>query len=104
MAKVSCKIGFVSTKKTEPGVWEPVATERTYYGELTKVYHRFVSSGSVNDNVTLNHTLSIIADPFAKENFYSIQYVELWGAKWKVTNVEMAHPRLNLSLGDVYNQ
>ena len=103
MAKWIGKIGFVVTSETKPGVWKEVATDRKYYGDLIRNTRRLQSSGNVNDNVTISNEISIVADPFANENFHAIRYAEFMGTKWKVTSVDVQYPRLILSLGEVYN-
>lgn len=103
MAKWSGKIGFVVASETKPGVWKEVATDRTYYGDLIRNTRKLQSSGNVNDNVTISNEISIVADPFANENFHAIRYAEFMGTKWKVTSVDVQYPRLILSLGEVYN-
>ena len=47
---------------------------------------------------------SIIADSFAKDNFHLMRYIEFEGTKWKITNVEGRYPRLNLTVGGIYNE
>jgi len=32
-----------------------------------------------------------------------IRYVTWMGTKWRVANIDVNYPRLNLSIGDVYN-
>lgn len=103
MAKFAGKIGFAVTEETKPGVWTERMVEHRYYGDLTRNTRRLQSSGNLNDNVTISNQISIVADPFAKENFHAMRYVELYGAKWKITSVEVQYPRLILELGDVYN-
>lgn len=103
MAKYHGVIGYVQTVETSPGVWEEQITERTYYGELVRNTSRFQSAGQLNDDINIANEISIIADPFANENFHAIRYVEWMGAKWKATNVEVRYPRLVLTLGGVYN-
>ena len=56
-----------------------------------------------NDDIIISNEISIIADKFAYENFYAMKYVEYSGAKWKITNVEVQHPRLILTTGGIYN-
>ena len=103
MAKVYAAIGYASMVESAPGVHEEKIVEHKYPGELTRNTRRLESSGNLNDNVNVANELSIIADPFAVNNFHSMRYVELWGAKWKVTSVDASrHPRLVLSLGGVY--
>lgn len=103
MAKFSGKIGFAVIEETKPGVWTERMVEHRYYGDLMRNTRRLRSSGNLNDNVTISNQISIVADPFAKENFHAMRYVELYGAKWKITSVEVQYPRLILELGDVYN-
>jgi len=103
MAKFYGKVGYGISTETSKGVWEDVITDKNYSGDIVKNSQRLVSSGTLNDNVTISNDISIIADLFASENFYCIRYVEYLGVKWKVTNVEVQYPRLILSMGGVYN-
>ena len=103
MAKWFGKIGFAETKETTPGVWEEQITEREYFGDLTRNNRRLQSSENLNDNITVDNEISIVADPFANQNFHAMRYVEFMGTKWKVSTVEVQYPRLLLSLGDIYN-
>ena len=103
MAKFYGNIGFAETVETEPGVWVEETTVRPYYGDLVRNTRRLENSGGVNDNVNISNDISIIADPYANHNFHSIRYIEFMGAKWKVSNIEVQHPRLILTIGGVYN-
>lgn len=103
MAKFYGNIGFAETVETEPGVWVEEMTVRPYYGDLVRNTRRLENSGVVNDNVNISNDISIIADPYANHNFHSIRYIEFMGAKWKVSNIEVQHPRLILTIGGVYN-
>lgn len=103
MAKWSGVIGFATTVETEPGVWDDAITERKYYGDLVSNRWRRQNSGEINDDITVSNDISIIADPFAFENFFSIKYVEFAGHRWKISNVDVQYPRLILTIGGVYN-
>ena len=103
MAKFYGVIGYSETIETEPGVWEDHVTERSYQGDLIRNTRRLQSSGGINDDVNISNEISILADPFAYQNFHAMRYVEFMGAKWKISNVEVQYPRLILSLGGVYN-
>lgn len=103
MAKFFGKIGYAETVETAPGVWVPQITEREYYGDVTRDLRRLDSAQQVNDNINISNTISIVADPFAYENFHSMLYVEYMGAKWKVSTVEVRYPRLLLTVGGLYN-
>lgn len=103
MAKFYGKIGYAETVETEPGIYEEHIVERSYFGDLIRNTRRLQNSGSVNDDINVGNEISIVADPYANEHFYSMRYVEFMGAKWKVSNIEVQYPRLILSLGGVYN-
>ena len=104
MAKFFGKIGYAETKQTSPGVWEEEITEREYFGDLTRNTRRLQSSGNLNDNIVVANEISIVADPFANQNFHDMRYVEFMGTKWKISDVEVQYPRLILTLGDQYNE
>lgn len=97
------KIGFATTVESVPGIWAEQMTERTYYGDLIRNSRKLQSSGNQNDNIVISNEISIVADPFAYENFHSIRYAEFMGTKWKINSVDVQYPRLILSLGEVYN-
>lgn len=103
MAKYFGKIGYSVTQETVPGIWEESVTERSYYGDLIKNTRRYQSADKVNDDLSISNEISILADPYAYENFHAMKYVEFMGAKWKVTNVEVQYPRLILTVGGVYS-
>ena len=103
MAKWFGKIGFAETKEAKPGVWEEIITVREYYGDVTRNTRRFQSSENLNDNIVVSNDISIVADPYAIQNFHSIRYIEFMGTKWKIDNVEVSYPRLILTLGEIYN-
>lgn len=104
MAKFYGVIGYAQTLETKPGVWTESITERYYYGDLTSLNSRYQTAEKLNDDITVSNVLSIVADPFAYENFQHIRYVEFMGTKWRVTNIDANnYPRLILSLGGVYN-
>ena len=79
MAKWFGKVYYSNTEEVEtaPGVWK--------------------------DDITLQNEISILADPYAMQNFQYIRAVEVMGTLWKVTAVDVQYPRLSLSVGGVYN-
>lgn len=103
MAKWYGKIGYAETVETKPGVWKEQITEREYFGDLLRNSRRLQSSSSLNDNINIANEISILADQFAYQNFHAMRYAEFMDTKWKISNVEVQHPRLILTLGDVYN-
>ena len=104
MAKWHGKVGYSETVETAPGVWTPLVTVHEYDGDVIKGNTRWSeNSESTNNNLTVNSQISIVADPFAIEKFYSMKWVEFMGTKWKISTVEPQFPRLILSLGGVWN-
>lgn len=105
MAKWFGKIGYGETMETKPGVWTEQITEREYYGDLIRNSRRLqTAADKVNDDINISNQLSIVADPYANENFHAMRYAEFMGSKWKITDVEVQYPRLTLTLGGVYNE
>lgn len=104
MAKFYGNIGYVTTKETVPGVWDEVVTERPYSGDMLKNTNRWQQTENLNDDIVVSNQISIVADPFAYENFFNMKFVRWMGVSWKVTNVEVQRPRLLLSIGGVYNE
>lgn len=103
MGKWYGTIGYAELIETKPGVWKDKITERKHYGEILQYSRRLQSSGEVNDDLNLVNEISIVADPFAQQNFHAMKYIGFMGAKWKITNVKVQYPRLILSVGGVYN-
>lgn len=103
MAKYAGLVGYVTQEETVPGVWIPVATERKMRGDVIGLGYSFQENEKVNDDITLQHRLSLVGDPFAYKHFTTIKYVHYLGVKWKVTGVQIQRPRLILSLGGVWN-
>lgn len=103
MAKFYGIIGFAVSEETRPGVWTERVKERTYRGYLTRTASRWEGTETLNDNVNITNQISIVADPFAYEHFSAIRYIKFLGAYWKVNNIDISYPRLNLTVGGVYN-
>lgn len=98
------KVGYSETVETKPGVYQNQDTVREYYGDVKRNSTRWVTnSDSTNDDLTVSTQISIVADAFAFEKFYSIKWIEYMGVKWKVTNADPQPPRILLNLGGVYN-
>lgn len=103
MSKFYGAIGYAETVETTPGVWEEQIVERYYYGDLIRNTRRLQTADKLNDNINVSNEISILADPFARENFHLMKYVGFMGAKWKIESVEVQYPRLILTIGGVYN-
>ena len=105
MAKFFGKIGLVWTQEEprDSGVWVEKSKEAECYGDVNRVVRRWDAGQKVNDDITVNNEISILADPFVMKNIPWIHYVIWNDIKWKVSSVEVQYPRLILSIGGVYN-
>lgn len=106
MARYYGAIGFKESYESEPGIWIDQIKEGHYYGDTVKNY---VREGWSDHTTTIKtpicgNSISIVADPYAFENFHNIVYAEFMGTKWMVSNVDVQYPRLILALGGVYSE
>lgn len=104
MGKFYGPIGYAEMVETKPGVYKPQITVHYYSGDVIKNASRQTqSSDSTNDDITIDNQFSIIADPFAYQNFLKMKYIGYMGVNWKITNVKVERPRLIVNVGGVYN-
>jgi len=105
MNRFSGKVGYGESQEvpTDSGVWKNVVIERQYYGDIVPISKQNDSSDQANDNISVGHSISIVADEYAQNNFMNILYV-MWGGKpWRVAKVQVLHPRLILRVDRIYN-
>lgn len=103
MARFHGEIGFGDTIENKPGVWVDTIVEYPYYGDVVRNTRGLTTSDSVNDNITVGNSISILADAYAREHMFAMRYIKWQGALWKIDEVEVVRPRLLLRLGGVYN-
>lgn len=104
MSKFSGVVGYSVTTETKPGVWSSSnIVRKNVTGEILKNTSKQENESKVNKDVVLNNRISIIADSELTQNFKTIKFVEFRGIAWDVPSVEVAYPRLILTLGGVYN-
>lgn len=97
------EVGYVTTVINDRGVAIPTITKRNYYGDVLEMNTRWQDTEYLNDDISVGHRISILADPYANQNFPYIKYVEWMGTRWDVKSVKLEYPRLILTLGGVYN-
>lgn len=103
MPKFYGKIGFGQTEDKGGGVWVETITERSYYGDVTRNSRRLEDGSYLHKDITVGNTISIVADPYALDHFFTMRYIEWSGTLWTVEDVTVQSPRLLLRLGGVYN-
>lgn len=103
MSRFYGAVGYAISSEVVPGVYDDVITERFYRGDVIRYTRRLDATDKVNDNLSVDNSISIIADAFANEHFFDIKYVLWSGVRWEVPVVSIERPRLILTLGGVYN-
>lgn len=103
MARFSGLVGYVTEEETVPGVWGPVEKTRMMKGDVIHQVSRYDKGEKVNDDIVLNHRISLIGDSYSFGNYYNLKWVKMGTIKWKVTSIEIKRPRLIVSLGGVWN-
>lgn len=98
-------IGYGESVESPPASGKHVlqVSEVPYFGDVLQHNRRLEEGQGVNKNVVVNNRISIVADEFANDHIYQIKYAMWRGVRWTVTNVVVEHPRLILTLGEVYN-
>lgn len=97
------KIGYALTVDNGNGVWTPTMSWKQYYGDVQRFSRRIESGRSINDNLNIGNTISILADPYAMKNLGYMKCIEWMGTLWEISSIDISYPRMNLSIGGVYN-
>lgn len=103
MGRFFGKVGYGESQETAPGVFQDEIVEREYYGDEVRPARTLREGENLNPNISVNSSLSIMADAYAFEHFMNIKYVQWLGTLWSVTEVDVQRPRLVLRLGEVWN-
>lgn len=97
-------IGYFETVETQPGFFEEKLTFRKAQGDVIRNTKRNQAASNVNDNILVNNSISVVADPYAREHFFAIKCLRWQGSLWKVASVDVQFPRLILELGEPYHE
>jgi len=103
MTRFFGRIGYGESVEAQPGVHKDVITEFSYYGDVIRNARNLTPGENLNPDLSVQNSISIVADAYANEHFFAIRYVEWQGVLWTVDAVEVQSPRLLLRLGEVYN-
>lgn len=98
------RIGYFETVETKPGLFEQQLVFKTAKGDVVRNTKRNQLPGVVNDDIVLTNSISVVADPYAREHFFAIKCVEWQGTLWNVSSVEVQYPRLIIELGGPYHE
>jgi len=103
MARFFGEIGYGVQVESAPGVWKDTITEKSYYGDVIRNTKQNQEGQSVNNDISVGNSISIVADEYAGQHFLAIRYIRWLGVLWTVAHVDVQHPRLVLRLGAKYN-
>lgn len=103
MARFYGQIGYGESVESVPGVHKDVIVEKDAYGDILRNSLKTDKGDKVNADLSINNSISIVANAYAYEHYSLIRYVKLMGAFWMVDSVTIESPRLILRLGGVYN-
>ena len=103
MAKFYGPIGFARQIESPPGVYIDEVIEKKYKGDVVLDQRRFIAGDKVNDNTTLDNSISIVANAYAYENIGSMKYVVWNKIAWKIKSFNINSPRIVIQIGEVYN-
>lgn len=103
MAKFYGVVGYAESRTTAPGVWKDFIVEFPYYGDVIRNTRQLQEGENLNQDLSVNNSISIVSDAYADAHFFAIRYIEWMGKLWTVSDVEVQSPRLLLRLGGVYN-
>jgi hypothetical protein len=103
MAKFHGQVGFGESVEGSPGVFADTIVEHTFNGDVVQNRRILRQGDNLNKDFSVGNSISIVANTYARGNFFAIRYVDWAGELWTVTDVEVQLPRLILQLGEVYN-
>jgi hypothetical protein len=103
MARYNGRVGFGISTETAPGVWSDVMVEYFYKGDIVQNRSIQQQGEKLNKDLSVGHSISIVADAYAREHYFAIKYADFAGQLWNVTSITVERPRLVLQLGEVYN-
>lgn len=91
--------GFV---ETAPGVHTSNIEELEVDGEMRNLGARMPNAGQ-RDGVKARHVLSIVTPEDSVVDFTEVVYIIWQTRKWAVVAIEYKRPRIELTLGGLYN-
>lgn len=103
MAKFYGAIGYTRHIESKPGVWIDEVIERKYRGDVVMDQRRWQPGDKVNDDVSLDNSISIIADGYAYDNIGTMKYIVWNNTPWRIQSFSINRPRIVIQIGGIYN-
>jgi hypothetical protein len=89
-------------RESAPGIFTNVIEEVMVQGEMRNVSARW-SQQNANETLTAKHVLSVVTPEKSEIDFNAVVYIVWQGSKWSVTSIQYNRPRVELTLGGLYN-
>lgn len=90
--------------EVRPGVLQNQIKEVRIKGDVINYGHSLnPTQGSDQQDVHIRNRLSIVMNPYLRDNFSSLVYVIFMNVKWEVSSFTINGPRVIIDLGGVYN-
>ena len=104
MAKFYGPIGFaLQPEESVPGNWITPVVEKNYRGDVLTNQVLIQSGEKVNNDVSIDNSISIVSDAYVYYNISFLKYFELNKIAWKIQSFSNNRPRIILKIGGVYN-
>ena len=88
--------------ETDPGVFTQTIEEVEVSGEIRGLGLRW-QNAEMRDSLRARHVLSIITPEHSIIDFTEVVYIWWQGRQWSVVAIEYKRPRIELTLGGLYN-
>ena len=102
--RCSGNIGYARTEETSPGIYKEIIVEKQYYGDVVRNTAQIIDSNTINSNIKINNSISVLCNNYMSENLGCIRYLTFKKSKWKVSSMEIKDNRIIFTLGDLYNE
>ena len=96
-------IGYVISTENPDGTFTNEPSEVEASGDVSTFRRRWNDDSLNGDVLYTNTVVSVVLPPTASEWLPNIRYIYWRGVPWCVTSIEELPPRVNLTLGGVYN-
>src|SRR5690625_3109642 len=103
MAKYSGLVGYGIQTETTPGVWKTVDTPRMMKGDFYMESSRHQNGDKVNEDISLNHRISLMADEWVMKHYPLMRWIEIDGIKWELTSEVLIRSSFIVNVGCLYN-
>lgn len=106
MTRFAGVVGYGESQESPAGSgdWKKVIIERQLSGRVVRNSRRIQAEEQINADLTLQNSIEVVADAYARDNMEKLLYVMWRGNRWVVDEVTevIGTPRLLLRMGALY--